>query len=382
MNELYVSARLRVEKKRLVYLRRHFPAGKNWSFQHLSLNQEVYPADILAEGEISAGFYTVHLAAKLNLPPWQAQTFLKRKIGQTIYRGELLASREELFGLKKTILLSPIDGIIDFYDERKGDLRILIYPKRAKLISGVYGIIEKLSLEENSVVIRTLVDLVYGVSGSGRRREGFLAVLGSSETLVSSRQISGDLEKHIVVGGGFVFKDALEKAINANIQGIVSGGINAGDFRKLNGGHLLGPASKWADSGLTLLLTEGFGSVPIGADIFAVLKEHQDQFAILDGHQALLILPTADQNSMIYIRSSKLPVAADLEERNKLQEARLIRGQILRLIAGPYLGYQGSLEEIDQSPTLLPSGIRTFLITVNIASRKIRLPYTNVEVIG
>jgi hypothetical protein len=379
MDHLTVNARLRFNRNSVIHVRRYLPQDQVKIF--VQERQEVSPADIIGEGQVTAGFRTIYLANELNVSPKEAVKFLKRPLGQKIFQGELLAAKEGVLGFGKKILTSPADGIIDYYDDNKGSLRIKLLPKVTKLASGVYGIIDQVNPETGEVVIRTLANTVYGVIGSGHSREGILKVVGSPDTLISSKQITGEMKEEILVGGSLVFLDALEKAVNLKVSGIISGGISARDFRAMSGGRWNISDFHWSDVGISLMVTEGFGSIPLPPDVFALLKEFDKKFVILDGNRAKLILPISDANSMIYIRKVRLPVSPTPELETTIDLVHLKPGANIRLVATPLIGVCGKVESVDSSPTELPSGVVTNLVTVITRSRKLKVPYQNLEVV-
>ena len=46
------------------------------------------------------------------------------------------------------------------------------------------------------------------------------------------------------------------------------------------------------------------------------------------------------------------------------------------------MGEQGKIISIDKIATTLPSGVVTYMITISTNTRKIRIPYNNVEIIN
>lgn len=379
MNNLYANRRIRIQSEVVTHIKRHLPSAT--SKIQVSVGQEVVPTDILGEGQPATGFRTIHLARDLRVSLKRALSFLKREMGKTIYQGELLASREELLGLRKRFLLSPVDGIIDFYDQEKGNLRIKLLPKISKIASGVYGIVDHIDSNTGQVTIRTTATIIHGLFGSGKEREGILHVLDSAQTLVSSNQITEQMHGRILVGGAIVFLEALEKMINTNTFGIITGGINSKDYKAMVGGDWNFSQRHWSDVGLTLMVTEGFGAISMGEDIFSILTKFDNRFVILDGNRSRLILPSGDQNSIINIRRVALPLDGRPEPEPEVSGFPLEIGLNVRLIAGPYMGQQGKVEAIDRSPTKLPSRIVTYLVTVGTSSQKIRVPYLNLEII-
>lgn len=378
MTQLLINSRIRVKEEAITKIRRSFLQGKGKI--HVEAGQEVSPGDILGEGHEVAGFRTLAIALELGAPPGQAAKYLHCRLGQTVYRGELLAGRDRFFGIKKRIIMSPADGVLDSYDEKTGILRIRSLPKTVKLASGVYGIIDQVQASSGAVVIRTKASIIYGILGSGQERAGLLRVLDAADTLVGTRQVLPEDRGDILVGGSQVSLEALKQAMSYNVAGIISGGINLADFKKIAGGEWEPGKKHEGDVGISLLVTEGFGAVPIGPDIFSLLKRYNHKFALLDGGQARLVLPSDNPDSMIDIRKAKPDEVLPVDAVSPIEEEPLIVGARVRIVAPPQLGKQGTVEAIDRTATLLPSGASVCLATV-AGQGKIRVPYLNLEII-
>lgn len=386
MNTIFANSRLRVSKNTIIHIRRHLPFSKGEI--SVKVGDEIVPEGILGEGESPTGFRTINIARELSVSPKQAFSLLQTKVGKTIFKGELLAKVDGLLGFKKKNLLCPEDAEVQFYDEKTGSVILKFLTKKTKLVSGAYGIVDAIDKEKGVVLIKTMASIVYGVFGSGKEREGILKILDTSEALVGSRQITPDMHSQIIVGGSVVFLDALEKAVSLGVKGIISGGINAGDLKKLKGSWNICDKI-WNDVGLSLLVTEGFGAIPIGEDIFQILKSSDRKFVLIDGNRSCLVLPTDDKESMMYIRKTVLPVSPDftketageiIEQRVEALELRV--GVKVRVVTPFLIGVQGVVESIDQIPSRLPSGIMTFMVTVITDKRKLRVPYLNLETIS
>ncbi len=378
MNKFFVNMRMRISKDEVIYIQRTLPSATE--VINVKIGDEVTPHDILAEGKKASGFRTVNLANELHVSSLEAPKFLKRAMGNNIFKDELLASKEGIFGLGGNILLSPVDGILDYYDDKTGRLRIKLFPKNIKLVCGVWGVIEEIDEAKGMITIKTMASLVYGVLGSGKSREGTLNVIGSKEVLVGSRQLEQTMRGQIIVGGEVVFSDGLEKAVELGIAGIISGGINAKDYKAIAGGWNI-YNKQWSDTGLSLLITEGFGSIHMGEDIFSLLQQSNGKFSIIDGNRNRLILPSDDNSCMIYIRKTKLSRDSFVERLPELNMVDLQIGQKVRIVGQDYLGYQGIVEAIDKTVSQLPSGICSTIVLVNTKSKKIRTAYQNLEII-
>lgn len=380
MNPLYINARFRVRKNIIMQISRIVPGGPKGRIK-VHVGQELRPEDIIGEGETTTGFISTDIASALHSSPETALSYIKKPIGQLIYAGEPLGIKSSLFGLSKKTFFAPTDGILDFYDTKSGILRIKLFPRNLRMASGVFGVVDEVDPVSGRVVIRCMAQVLYGMFGSGKERDGILKVIGSPEALISSRQISSLDQNQILVGGGVIFTDALEKALGMHVSGLISGGINSVAYKEMVGGRWNLVNKKWSDVGITLVVTEGFGSIPIGDDIYNVLKSYDGRFCLIDGNRSRIVLPTTDQNSMIYIRKTRLPKGSYIETEAQTSIIALQVGVWVRVVASSHLGVLGVVEAIDQTPTLLPSGIKTIMVVINTKNGRLRVPYLNLEAI-
>lgn len=377
------TVRVRVEKDIVIRIRRNLN-GKGRI--NVKLGQEVAPPDIIGTSQLLSGFRSLNLADLLSVSPNQIDKFLKKQIGQRVYKDELLAYKSGgVFGGKK-IVTSPTDGILDFINSKTGEIKMTFLPKQVDLPAGVYGIVEYVNYDHGQVIIKTQVTRIHGIFGSGRSRDGNLVVLGSREGLLSRIEVSMKLEGHIIVGGSLIFKDGITEAISSNIHGIITGGINAKDYRGMAGGRLTFPHKLENDIGISVVVSEGFGSIPIGEDIYRALSEFDGKFVSLDGNRAMINLPSFQSKSIIKVKNTALPPISENtqnveEEGFKTRIGELRIGMFVRVSGNKYAGEQGKVLAIDKIETVLPSGVKSYLVTLETKRRKIQVPVANVEII-
>lgn len=342
------------------------------------VGMDVTPADILGSSQLSAGYFTVNVVKDLNTSLETAKKCLVRHDGERIFRGELLAKRRSLLGEK--VVVSPADGIIQTYDEKKGELLLKYLPKNIPLTSGVFGIIDYVDPSSSYVLIRTTVTEVFGIFGCGYQRIGIINVLSNAGALTSKQQITENMSKQILVVGAFIYGETLRWAAQLGVAGIISGGLNARDFRAMSGS--LDPAKRvGTDFGMSVVVTEGFGSMAIGEDIYTVLKNHHGKFGFIGGNSNRLLLPSSDPDSIIALRKIILPVNKEPEAFAKVSIKDVGVGDRVRIIWPPFAGWQGKVVGIDASSTRLPSGVSTYLVTIDTANRRIKVPFPNIEIV-
>ncbi|MBI2196926.1 hypothetical protein HYU45_04950 [Candidatus Daviesbacteria bacterium] len=377
----FAPARMRVERDVVTRVTRVL---KGKGKLNINVGQQVTPPEIIGEARISSGFRTLNLSELLSVSPRDVDKFLVGKLHQRIYKGELLAFKKEWLGGKK-VVTAPTDGVLDFLNTETGELKIAFLPKNAKLPAGVYGIVEEVDEERGQAVIRTEVTRIYGMFGSGHSRDGTLHILRKNDDLIGKSEIQTGYEGYVLVGGSLFFKDTISAAISDGVSGIIIGGIDAGDYRGMAGGRLVFPRKLDNDIGISVVVCEGFGSIPIGDDIFKVLSEYDGKFVFIDGNKAVVSLPSPHSSSLVRIKNTKLPSLQSFglkigREREEALELKI--GLRVRVVGNSYQGEQGKLVAIDDSLTLLPSGLRTYLATIETARRKLQIPVANLEIIG
>lgn len=379
----FVPVRVRVERDVVTRVARVL-RGKGTL--QVSAGQQVTPSDIIGSSTVSAGFRTINLAVLLSVAPQDVEKLLVGKLSQRIYKGELLAHKKGgLFGGEK-VVTAPTDGILDFLNSKTGELKITFFPKKISLPAGVYGIVEVADQERGQVIIRTLTSRVHGMFGSGRYRDGSLHILGKKDDMITRSAIQTRYDGNILVGGSIFFKDTISAAISIGVNGIITGGIDAKDYSGMAGGRLVFPRKLDNDIGISVVICEGFGSIPIGNDIFRVLQEYEGRFVFIDGNKALVNLPSPLLSSLAKVKNTKLPQLqnGDLMSEEATAAERVTEVSIgikVRIVGSSYLGEQGTLLAVDNALSLLPSGVRGYLATVETARRKIQVPVANLEVV-
>lgn len=370
--------RLRVQKDVIVRIQRSL---KGKGTIAVVPNQQVMPSDIISTAQISKGFRTLNLSQLLQVSPSQVSKYLKKSLGQKVYKDELLAYKSNWM-MGKKVVISPVDGVMDLINPKTGEARLVFTPKKEDMPSGVYGIVEKIDELRGQIIIRTQATIVHGVCGSGRIRDGILRVIGKRDQLIEKATIMPKPEEQILVGGSLVFKDAIYAAIYAGVSGIITGGINAKDYKDMAGGRLIFPKKRENDIGTSIIVCEGFGSIPIGLDIYETLLRFDSRFVSIDGNAGVIILPSFESVSMDKVRKTKLPPAQVGYTGGFLSNlADLKIGLQVRIVGNSYQGEQGKIIALDLTETLLPSGIKTHIATIETIRRRIQVPVANIEVI-
>ncbi len=345
----------------------------------VSKNQEVSPHDIIGDALLNPGFIIINLSKELKTSAREAIKAIQKAIGVPIYKGELLAQKKNLFG--SSHFLAPTDCMIEQINQQSGEITLKMLPKKVPLLSGVFGIIDGINTLTGEVYIKTIATQILGLFGSGRPRSGFLKVLGNKSNLTDVNQLNSAMKGEIVVTGGFIFGAALKKAMEYQVDGLISGGLNMDDYVSITS-SLYEDHKSHSDIGMSLVATEGFGPLSLGNDIYDVLKGSEGKFTFINGFTSLIIIPDSTPDAIIKARKIALPaISAQPFAGHKLQAIELKINQPVRIVWPPFAGVQGVVTAIDGKPTLLSSGISSLCAVVEIPNRKLKVPISNLEAI-
>src|SRR5207237_8637445 len=120
--------------------------------------------------------------------------------------------------------------------------------------------------------------------GNGGETWGELVMaLDSPEKTLSASQLLPTMKNKIVAGGAFLGIETMKRAREIGVAALVVGGIHDKDLRELLG-YDLGVAITGTERvGFTLILTEGFGTIPMARKTFDLLSAHTGQQASVSG---------------------------------------------------------------------------------------------------
>ena len=225
----------------------------------------------------------VKVFAKLGVEPDQTDRYMLKKQGDQVAKDEVIAIYRTFFGRFTKTCRSPLDGFIEVFVKNVGRVIVRGNPIPVEVKAHIPGrIAEVIPLEGAVVETRgTLVNGVFGVGGEARGELVF-AVDQPGEALTTETVGQGHKGK-ILIGGSVVTLDALHKAAEMGVSGIVTGGVDQKDLTDFLG-HEIGLGLTGEErAGPTLIITEGFGVYPMRDETFRLLRSHEGEQASIDG---------------------------------------------------------------------------------------------------
>ncbi|HET9327707.1 MAG TPA: hypothetical protein VFQ05_13155 [Candidatus Eisenbacteria bacterium] len=339
-------------------------------------SEHVSAKTIVARTELPGNVQTVNIAAKLAIDPAKVPESLVRPIGSSVEAGELIASGRSLFGLMQQKATAPSRGTLESVSGITGQLILREPPIPVEVDAFVEGRVLEV-LPEEGVVVETEGTFIQGIFGVGGETQGEIAVVNDSPTdELRSEHLSETHRGKIVVGGTRVSHATLMRAKSLGVAAVVVGGFDDRDLRLLLGRDLGVAITGSEDLGITLLLTEGFGPIPMADRTWKLLKAREGHAASVSG--ATQIRAGVMRPEII------VPTRGEVKARKAAAVHTGVEvGSLLRVIRQPHFGRIGTVVDLPPELNELESGSKARVMIVEFVDDRSRavVPRANVELI-
>ena len=334
--------------------------------------------DVVAKADLPGNVQLLNVANLLSVSAGEVIEYMLKPVGEAITKDEIIATTKGLFGLFKSQARSPIDGTIEAVSDVTGQVILREPPIPVEVKAYTDGTVTEIAPNEG-VTVETYGTYIQGIFGVGGETVGnlIIAVSSSSDELTAEHILPEHRDK-ILVGGSLVTTEAIQQAIQHGVRGIVAGGIDDADLRELLGYELGVAITGSEEIGITLVITEGFGSIAMAEQTFALLKAREDMKTSINGATQIragvvrpeIVIPIAPETSQT---SSEAGDAA---------EGILEVGSSVRIIREPYFGKLGRVTELPVELQNLETEAQVRVLRVELENgQQTTLPRANVEAI-
>lgn len=334
----------------------------------------VAPDTVVARTQLPGNVQTVNIAAKLSVDPANAASTLIRALGSQVKKGEAIASAKAMFGLMKNQVESPADGTIESVSSVTGQLILREPPIPVEVQAYVRGRIAEV-LPAEGVVVEASGAFLQGIFGVGGETFGPIAIAVSGpEVELQAKDLKPEHQGCVVVGGAYVGHDTLMRARELGIAAVVVGGFDDRDLRRLLGRDLGVAITGQEDLGFTLVLTEGFGRIPMADRTFRLLVDHSGQVASVSG--ATQIRAGVMRPEILIPREGSRS-----DSSGEDLEGGLAIGSLIRVIRQPYFGRLGRVVELPAELQALDTEahVRVLRVEFNDPPESAVVPRANIE---
>jgi hypothetical protein len=306
-------------------------------------------ARIPARGEI----HVVNVARILNLHDPDLSRVMLKKRGDRVEAGETIAARRGVLPFLHKPCRSPVSGrlaaighgwvVIEVTSplSSRGNGRGP-EAETLDLLAFVAGRVAAIT-NHRSVTIESVGVHIVGACGVGGEGNGVLQVPVKDPTQVLTADDVGlGFNNSVLIGGAGVSPEALDRAREMKVRGIILGGISASLH------YLIPPPS------FPIVATEGYGNLPMSPMAFDILKR-------LEGHEVSISGRMGEVWD--FARPSIIvPLTGHLEDEGELaagdaplEPARV--GDRVRAVRQPLLGQVGEIVALPAEPEPVASGL-------------------------
>ncbi len=346
----------------------------------VNVGDKVTASSSVLKADLPGDLSIIPVANRMGLEPTDLAGIVNIKAGSEISQGDIVARVKTFFGLYTAEFISPISGTVEFYTEANTHLGLRQPPVPLSVSAYISGTVTEVE-PGKSVTIETKGAFIQGIFGVGGERHGEILALDiTADKIVNEetlRSVQKDLSKKILIGGAQFTTDAISYAASQGVAAIVTGSIDAEVLSEYIGFELGVSITGDEDIPTTLIITEGFGNLPISSRVIELSKE-------LDGSKASV-------NGATQVRAGamrpEIIIPRDKEKSNSETPTRIAGklepGTKVRIIRVPYFGEFATVTELPHEPEKVPSGAVVRVLRAKLDSGEVvTVPRANVEIVS
>jgi hypothetical protein len=332
-------------------------------------------SSIIAETMIPGEPNIIKVSAELDILEMDINDYMKKMVGDKVNKGDIIAEYNAFFGLFKKHVYSPINGTIESISPISGQVIIREEPVPLSMNAYIPGRIAQL-IENEGAIIETNAAFIQGIFGIGGETHGELrvAIEDPSETL-TGMLIEDDDKGKVVVGGSLVTKEAVDKALEVGVKGIVTGGITDNILEEILGYELGVAITGQEEINLTLIITEGFGEIAMNPRTLEVFKEFEGSIACINGATQIRAGVIRPEVIIPHEKSALEEVGDELTDG-------MTQGTSIRIIRQPYFGHLGRVISLPVELQTAETESKVRVVEVELEDgRRVIVSRANVEII-
>jgi hypothetical protein len=330
----------------------------------------------VARAELPGKVVPLNLANQLGIAPDEINDYLVKKEKDFVQKDDVLAENKPFIKWFKTEIRSPITGKVESVSTITGQILLREPPRVLELRGYIDGAVAEVHPDQG-VTVENTCSLVQGIFGIGGETSGELIMgVKAPDQPLLPEQLNQSMKGKVVVGGAFLSAATMTRAKELGIIGLVVGGIHDKDLRALLGYDLGVAITGTEQVGFTLILTEGFGTIPMAPKTFALLSAHAGQKASISG--ATQIRAGVIRPEIIIPHSG--PAAATKLAQAEREGIQL--GDPVRIIRDPLFGKIGAVSGLPSELRAIPTESEVRVLEVRFPDGTTTVvPRANIEVI-
>jgi hypothetical protein len=343
----------------------------------VSVGDTVTAGQVVARTELPGKIFPVNIANKLGVDPGRLKEYMAKSEGDSVENGEVIASTPGLLGFFKSEAKAVVSGTIESISSVTGQVIFQAHPIPVEIDAYINGKVVECIANEGCV-IQAAASFVQGIFGLGGETKGEIVMgVSAPDTELTADAITEDMAGKVIVGGAYLGREGLKKAISVGASAVVTGGFDYDEIKEVLGYEVGVAITGGEDLGCTLIVTEGFGNIQMAPATFDLLKSKAGKKASVNGATQIragvmrpeVVVTFDDQHIPAERVADPEPVGISI-------------GSQIRGIRDPYFGMLGRVAGLPVEPVALQSEskARVMLVTFEDGT-EVTLPRANVEAI-
>ena len=322
------------------------------------------PLDVIARATPPKEIRAVPLTRLMGLRERDLPKHLHKHAGDLVEAREIIISKR--LNLFNERLIYPSPGVGRILAVQGSWLLLELDGLPTELRSLYRGTVTRV-VPQFGITIEAEGAWAQGIWGAGDEAYGLLKIVAQSPNeVLTPEKIDVSARGTIVVAGMIDSIAALTGVARARAAGLVVGSLTV---------NLKSVAE---NLGLPVLVTEGFGRIPICTPIYGMLKQ-------FDGSEACAVAGLTPRAGGVTLRPEVfIPRARAANQPPAQAPTPLVNqlGATVRVMREPYLGQVGKLAQVSPRASVLANGARAYGAEVELASGRTFVPWSNLELIG
>jgi hypothetical protein len=338
--------------------------------------------DIVARTNLPGKVHSVNVVNRLAILPNDLRKNMLKKEGDSVVKNEPIAETSPFIKMFKSICLSPITGVIESISDITGQVLLREPPKPVQISAYIDGKVVEV-LENEGVVIETNATFIQGIFGIGGETTGELQIIvNSPEDIVKPEDIKEVHRGKIIAGGSIIYSDAIKKALDTGVRGIVVGGIRDKEINELLGYDLGVAITGSEDINITIIITEGFGQIKMAQKTFEILKQREGSVASINGATQIRAGVVRPEVIIPYNEEDSSEMSSESMPSRSEESAGISIGDPVRIIRNPNFGMLGKVKALPSELQAIETEAMARVLEVEFPGGKTAIvPRANIEAI-
>jgi len=351
-----VFARSRVTTVTTIRRTRRMPPS---AVPTVTLSKPVKAQDVVAVNEIPGPLRIVRLADALRTDATKAESYLRRRLGDHVAKGEVLAERRR--GLRRLRVVAPIEGTIVHITH--GQVLIEGERRTEEVYASVPGRVVMVE-SGKQVTIETVAALVQIAWGTGGLAWGTLRVMDAKPTLqADASRFNIDHRGAIVAIAAPLTEEFVKAAAEIRPKGLIAGSMPSSLIPKLR------------ELDFPVGISQGFGQLAMTDRILNLLNTY-------NGREIALDMATSGD-----WRETRpeiiIPVTGQTAPEDRAADNQFRVGQKARILQKPPLGEIAAITALPSERKATESGLWLNGAMVQLPSGEtLFVPFANLEHLG